>query len=361
MKRKCKDIDITDTKFIEECIVKCLNKKDKNRKDIHELFDTYGNVSNLASIISYEITTQNLILKPIWYKEKYDNSCKKLRVIGIQDIKQQIYDYIAVNALQPVLTRIGVHQYASIKGRGPIKGVKRIKKWLRNDNIKYACKLDIKKCYESINRTKLMMFLKRIVKNDLLLWLIETLINTFEKGLAIGSYLSQYLCNLYLSELYHNIYENMFRYRKKKTGKRKRINLVNKCLFYMDDILLLGTNAKDLNKAVEYIKEDANEMGLTIKPSWRTFKINTFIDIMGYRIYKNRITIRRRVFIRIKRTAIRFRKHKTIKMARRLLSYNGQLKNSNSYIFRKRNKWNDLFNKARRMVSNESSIRLCTT
>lgn len=58
----------------------------------------------------------------IWYREKIDGSSGKVRRIGIQNIKQQLYDYIAVEALKPVLKRIGEYQYASIKGRGTTKG-----------------------------------------------------------------------------------------------------------------------------------------------------------------------------------------------------------------------------------------------
>ena len=37
----------------------------------------------------------------------------------------------------------------------------------------------------------------------MLLWLIQKLIETFDEGgLSIGSYLSQFLCNLYLSQFF---------------------------------------------------------------------------------------------------------------------------------------------------------------
>ena len=63
-----------------------------------------------------------------------------------------------------------------------------------------------------------MEFLRKHIKNDILLWLIETIINTFDKGLSIGSYLSQFLCNLYLSQLYHEI-SHMHKIRKSRRNK----------------------------------------------------------------------------------------------------------------------------------------------
>ena len=71
------------------------------------------------------------------------------------------------------------------------------------------------------------------------------MLGSFERGLSIGSYLSQYLCNLYMSILYHEIKENMCRTRKGKRGN-KRVNLVRHCLIYMDDILLIGPRKRDL-------------------------------------------------------------------------------------------------------------------
>lgn len=50
--------------------------------------------------IREEIIQDNLKFKAIWYKEKIDASSQKVRRIGIQNIKQQIYDYIAVEAMQ---------------------------------------------------------------------------------------------------------------------------------------------------------------------------------------------------------------------------------------------------------------------
>ena len=104
------------------------------------------------------------------------------------------------------------------------------------------------------------------------MWLIEKLIYSFEQGLSIGSYLSQHLCNLYLSQLYHEISENMFRIRKHKHGGHQRINLVKHVLFYMDDIIILGTNAKDIHKAMQLIiKYAKNKLGLMIKDDWFVF------------------------------------------------------------------------------------------
>lgn len=151
---------------------------------------------------------------------------------------------------------------ASIKGRGPRKGNEKIYKWMRDKTLRYYGKFDVKKCFESISREKMMEFLSRYIKNDPLLWLVDTLLKTFRKGLSIGSYLSQFLCNLYMSQLYHEISERMYHIRKRRAGGAERVNLVKHVLFYMDDIYITGTNAKLLNMAAKELYPMLPKWGL---------------------------------------------------------------------------------------------------
>lgn len=309
---------------------------------------------------------RELHFPPIWYKIKIDSSSFKERRIGIQNVKQQIYDYIAVEGLKPFFCRIGVYQCAAIKGRGCSKGVRQIRRWLRNKSLTYFAKADIKKCYESIDRKLLMEFLRKHIKNDMLLWLIETIINTFDKGLSIGSYLSQFLCNLYLSQLYHEI-SHMHKIRKSRRNKTNEyISLIKHQLFYMDDILLISTNSKDLHKAVKLmIKYAKDKLGLIIKVDWFVSKIDNkdkehdtkFIDMMGFRIYRWHTTIRRRTFKRIRHTFLKLEKmiatHKFIPLvwARRAISYWGQIVNSDSNKFKKKYKVRKIIKICKKVVS----------
>lgn len=324
------------------------------------MYNIYKDMDTLARVIQIELRTRKLVLFPIWYREVYDAGSQKLRMIGIQDIKQQIYDYIAVKGLAELIKGIGKYQCASLPDRGQIYGTLAIYRWISEKKsgkyyIRYGCKFDMRKYYESIPQDKIVEWLKKRVKNDLLLWLIETLVHTFKKGLSIGSYLSQYLGNLYLSDLYHKCQEQMYKLRHKKDGKSVRVSLVKHTLFYMDDLLILGTSSRDLMKASEIIIEELRKKRLEVKPDWRCFKINddTFVDMMGYRIYRDHISIRRKTFLAINRCVKRFRKNsKNIHLARRLLSYKGILEHSDSYNYIHDNDLYPLFRKAKKVVSN---------
>ena len=360
MKRLCKDVDITDLAFIRQAIDDCLRKKKKSRRDIAALLAEHDyDRDSIAHMLQQELRARYLILKPIWYSTRIDSSSQKPRTIGIQDIKQQMYDYIAVNALEPVFRSIGEYQVASIPDRGNDYGIKAIAKWVKDDEVRYVGKMDIRKFYESVDRELLLKKLRRHVKNDALLWLVETLISTFDHGLSIGSYLSQFLANWYLSELYHDVSERMYRVRRKRNGETVRVNLVKHVLFQMDDLFVFGTNAKDVNRAVHMMIDKLNEMHLTVKPNWRVYKLSdsVFVDVLGVRIYRDRVTIRQHVFLKVRRTFKKARRAMYPALAKRIISYWGILKHTSSFVLRKRLKAPRYVKEARRLISRESTIR----
>lgn len=387
MKTYCKDVDITKRELISGCAYACLQNKYK-RRDVLRLLASHSEhgvaylkrayaahgacavsaeVERVIDTIRAEIQNRELVLKPIWYRDKIDASNHKVRRIGIQDIKQQIYDYIAVEGLRPILRRIGEYQCASIPGRGQRHGVSAIRRWVRNPHIRYAVKVDVHKCFESIDHDALMAWLRHRVRNDTLLWLVDTLIRTFEQGLSIGSFLSQYLCNLYLSDLYHFISENAYVVRKsrKRRGNSRRMRLVRHVLFYMDDILLLGGNLKHLKMAVRALCVKVEQLKLRIKDKRSVYSLgeHEFIDMMGVRIYRSHITIRGYVFLRIRRAFCKlWRRIKThqpvpVSLARRCASYYGILKSTDSFELRVAWHVATAMRVCKGVISRESSVR----
>lgn len=372
MKRLCKDVDITDRGLISRAVYACLKNKYK-RNDVTRYFSQvsgltenqircihhrYGRkslypiVEIIISDLQKEIANESLFFPPIWYRDKIDGSSGKIRRIGIQNIKQQLYDYIAVEGLNPLLKRIGEYQYASIPGRGTTKGKQVISRWIKDRNTRYFVKLDVKKCFESIDHDLLMGFMEKHIKNEKLIWLIRALIDSFEKGLSIGSYLSQYLCNLYMSVLYHYIMEELY-----KTRRGKRINLIRHCLIYMDDILLVGSQRRDMEMAVKRVVKKAEDMGLVIKPNYQVKPIDgNCIDMMGFKIYRTHTEIRGRIFLRVRRSFRMARKRITLRTAKKCISYYGYLKHTNSKRIIRRWKVRKIIKKCKEVIRNESKI-----
>ena len=377
MKRLCKDVDITDRGLISRAVYACLDKKYKRNdvvrymshvsglkeNQIRYIYFRYGKrgmyqiVELVITELQSEIVSESVSFPKIWYREKVDGSSGKVRRIGIQNVKQQLYDYIAVEGLKPVLKRIGEFQYASIKGRGTTKGKEIISHWVRNRDMRYFVKLDVRKCFESIDHDLLMRFLEKHIKNEKLIWLIKTLIGSFERGLSIGSYLSQYLCNLYMSILYHYIMEELY-----KTRRGKRVNLVRHCLIYMDDILMIGSQRRDMEKAVKQVIKKAEEIGFEIKPNYQLKTIDgNCIDMMGFKIYRTHTEIRGRISLRVRRSFRRARKRITLRIAKKCVSYYGYLKHTDSKRIQRKWKVRSILRKCKGVIRNESKIYATAT
>ncbi len=394
MKRYCKNIKM-DAKWMRAAMAECLSDK-YERFETAEFLATFSDstarqlhrnikhdkrcaepLMDIASeAMALEIMERKIDFPEIKYSKRLDGNSGKIREIGVECIKQQIYDYAAVNALMELFERkIGKYQCASIPGRGQVYGKKAIEKWVRKnpDKTRVGAKGDVHHCYPSIDIERLMSFLRKQVKNDDLLYLVETLIRSYKQGLSIGSYLSQWLCNYFLSFAYHYAEQNLYKVRKQRDGTKKRTRLIYKALFYMDDILLLGSRKADVRKAMEMlVKFFQEELGLTIKPNWKLFQMDHIgrdgkhhgdcIDMMGYKIYRDHTEVRRKIFLTARRAFMRawkqLRKYKRIvlKLAYRCISYFGWFKNSDSTNFLKKYGIEQLMKYVKRRVSNESKI-----
>lgn len=352
-KRKCKNVDITEIEFIEKAVEdfwKRKRGKQMNRRDIRKLLNECPTNTDIAKICHKEIKQRKLNLQPIRYVDKVDKSNGKVRHIAIECAKQQIYDYIASNGLQEIKSRIGFYQIACMKGKGSLMGVNVAYQWMQDPDVKYCIKADLRHCYPSITHNNMMNWLKKHVANDDLLWLINQLLNTVEEGLPIGSRLSIDLSALYLSDLYHCLEEQYYTVR-----RGKRINTVKHQLFNLDDIYIFGSNAKAMNKMMKDFIKFAESYGLKIKDSWQLIDLTSpdaVLDVLGYKVYKDHITMRKRNYKKLKCTIRQFRRQPTLKNARSLCSEFGFIKNSNSLRFCQKYNLFQALRRAKVVVSN---------
>ena len=352
-KRKCKNVDIANFDFIKKCICDCMRNKPArawNRTDVKAYWKLHnGDIDSIAKEMQNELKTKTVHFPTPRISVRIDRSNGKERTITVEDIKEQYYDYVAFYGLDDLAPMIGEYQIACVKGKGPILGARIIKGWLKDDSIRYAIKADVKQCYPSIKRENMMRFIRRHVKNDTLVYLIETLlVNTPNDGLPIGSYLSIRLCALYLSQLYQHIGGSYFRRNK---------NIVSHVMFFLDDIYIFGTNARAMHKAMRGIVQYSESIGLRLKPDWKMINLNpgdkhAHFDAMGYRIYRDRITMRRRDYVKTRAAFRRFQKRPCYKTASSVAAYHGLfVKVTDSYRFRKKYGVKRSFRKARKIIS----------
>lgn len=359
--------------FIAEYVIEYKRKKgykdipciDDASKLVHQLAveereKLYPTIDYIADQIFIEIKTRKIKLYPIKYDERYDPSSKKVRKIGISSMKQQCYDYIAVNALKEMfLAKIGHYQCASLKYKGQLFGKQAIETWIRTNpkKCKWVFKADVKKFYPSVSHDILKQFLRRDIKNKDILYIVYHLIDTYEEGLCIGSYLSQYLANYYLSYAYHYVTEMLYTERR---GKRQ--NFIHHALFYMDDIILLGSNKKHVKKASimldAYLKD---KLKLSLKPTYQLFPLDSRpIDMMGYKIYTYKTTVRKRIFDKANKVFIKNKGKEEISLedSYKVVSYYGYFKHTYSKKYIKKVKLDKTLKKAKEVVSNEAKSRV---
>ena len=386
MKKACKHIDITKKEEIEPFVVECLLRHKKRHSTINMIKKWFG-VSDehyarlldgdFAAVASVSSLISEYIVKTIKERsipkfcphlsERKDCTTGKVRLIGCQPAMQQFYDYVAVRSLKEVWKkRIVLQQCSSIKGRGQTYGKDLIAGYIRKDNrqieycrknklrytrcCKYHVKLDIKKCYPSMDKKLIMELLRHDCANDDILYLWQSLFDSYGRaktpdgrpytGLLIGALPSQWISQLVISYIYRYVMDS---------------GIASHMVIFMDDMLILGSNRRKLKKLVDdTIRYAHKELHLTIKPNYNIRKIDEHpIDMMGYVIYASgKIGIRTRNFLHARRLLLRYKRGKFgLRSARRLVSYKGYITHSNSYAMS--NKYNafSTFRKVQKYLS----------
>lgn len=266
--------------------------------------------------------------------EIYDGIQRKKRVIVVPTFREQIIHHMVVNILKPIFMKpMYEHSYGSIPGRGGAMGMKRIKPWLQNDprKTKYCLKMDIRKYFDSVPHEIVEEKLRKQIHDKRFLNVLLEILNVNDSGIPLGFYTSQWLANWYLTELDHYIKE-----------KLKACHYIR----YMDDMVIFGPNKRKLHKMRKAIDDYLrSKLGLQLKGNWQVFPIDVrFLDFMGYRFYRNRVTLRRSIMYKACRKATKVSKGKpTIFNIKQVMSYLGWFSDTDTYFIFK-TKFSNLIN-----------------
>lgn len=310
------------------------------------------NVKRIFKNENYYIEQIRLMLvnktyKPSPYIESviHDGMNKKQRTIHKPKFyPDQIIHWCLMNQIDHLMMR-GMYKWscASIPGRGTHYAKNGVQKWLRTDkkNTKYCIKLDIKKYYPNVDNKLLKSKFRKLIKCKDALNLIDLIVDSNEKGLPIGNYTSQWFANFYLQDIDHYIKQEL---------------KVKYYIRYMDDLVLLGSNKKKLRKAFQLLTLKLKEYGLEIKNNHQLFRIEKrSLDFVGFTLNHHKTFIRKRITLRCRRAAMRYKQKPTLKGAYALASYQGWYKHSNSYILEKKYFYEDkTIYKIKEKISNES-------
>lgn len=346
MRTYCRNRKVTRQDVVNA--VSSWSRNESGRKNFWRIGKEYGSVDALVDEILSEIDGRSLSFRPIRRYETIEPPGNKVRIIGVESVKQQVVGYLAVNMLSEMIDRrVGRFQMSSIKGRGQLKAAKTIRRWVRSGNARYWVHLDIRKCYPSFDRGKIMDMLRRHAGSDDVLYVVESLLSTYGGGLNIGSYFSLKCCQLMLSFAYHFVESQHYVRR-----GRKRWKITNQ-LWYADDIYFLGTNKSQMRSLIADLSSYLRDMfGLELKP-WKICKMGDDepIDIAGFVVRKNSVTIRKTIFFRIMRAVRKFRRSLSTRLARSVTSYYGWICHTSSSKIRQRHSISYIMYLAKHMAS----------
>lgn len=195
----------------------------------------------------------------------------------------RIVHHAIMNVLEPIfVATFTTDTYSCIKGKGIHAAARAVQKALRDpENNKYCLKLDIHKFYPSVDHQVLKDLLRRKIKDQHLLELLDEIIDSAD-GLPIGNYLSQYFANFYLSYFDHWLKEEL---------------RVKYYFRYADDMVLLSSDKQYLHDILAKIRTHLDKnLKLVIKDNYQVFPVQARgIDFVGYVFYHTHTRLRKSI------------------------------------------------------------------
>ena len=217
----------------------------------------------------------------------------KERHISVAAFRDRVVHHAICNVLDPIFEACLVHDtYACRRGKGTHAAVKRAQTFARR--LPYVLKCDIRKYFESIDHTVLKALLRRKLKDQRLLLLLDQIIahpipaGVSGRGVPIGNLTSQYFANFYLGELDHFVKERL---------------RIKGYVRYMDDVLVFAASKPELHEILAAIRTYVQHaLRLELKEeALRLMPVTQGIPFLGFRIFPGMVRLQRKQWGRFKR------------------------------------------------------------
>ncbi len=231
----------------------------------------------------------------------FNISDPKPRNIHKAQVRDRVLHHAVFQILNPIFEAGFISaSFSCREGYGTHKGVEFLQDTLRKAgrNGKISCfslKCDIKKFFDTIDHNILFAILKKKIKDNDVIWLLEQIISSFSpdsllgvgKGVPIGNLTSQLFANIYLSELDRFLKQEL---------------KVKYYLRYTDDFLIISENKKYLGKIIPEIVlflEEKLLLGIHEEKT-KIRKTSQGVDFLGYIVFMKyklvRTKTKRRMF-----------------------------------------------------------------
>ncbi len=223
---------------------------------------------------------------------------KERELMKLPYFPDRIIQWAIMLQIEPIFMKVFCqHTCASIKDRGIKRANALVDEYLKDPyNSKYCLKIDVSKFYPNINHAILKKLLRKKFKDNELLELLDLIIDSYpgNKGVPIGSYLSQFLANFYLAYFDHWL---------KEKKKVKRI------VRYMDDVVIFSHSKEELQSLLKEMDEYLSmNLDLNVKPNYQVFPVESRgVDFVGYRSFHEFKLLRKTTCKKFKKRMLQIR------------------------------------------------------
>lgn len=271
----------------------------------------------------------------------------KPRLISAAPYRDRVVHHALCNVIVPRLEPSFItDSYANREGYGTHRALRRFIEFARSS--RYLLQCDIKKYFPSIDHEILKQQVRRKIKCQDTLWLVDIIIDNSnqqepvignfpeadlsvlserKKGLPIGNLTSQFFCNLNLDGFDHFIKEKL---------------RIHKYLRYVDDFALFADDWQILVAARVAIQDYLDGLYLQLHPAkTQLFETQKGANFVGFRILPDRVRVRndnlRRSRKRLRQIQYDYRYYQiSLKdLVQRLQSWEAHLKHGDTYRLRR--------------------------
>lgn len=249
-------------------------------------------IANLEQLVNEVIDNTYAPLSYVEFKV-YE---PKERIVHAPRYRDKVVQHMVNNVLGPYFNaRFIEDSYACIQNKGNRRAVLKIQQYLYQikqgyGETTYVVKADVAKFFYSIDRGILKTILKSQLKCERTYRLLEVIIDSSPGylGLPLGNLTSQLLANVYMNCL--------DQYCKRELRLKRYVR-------YADDIFVVCKNKEEAALALKHITVFCRDyLKLVIHPNKSNIQpIDRGLDALGFKIYPNRIKLKRSSKVRIDR------------------------------------------------------------
>ena len=220
------------------------------------------------------------------YRDFYIYDPKK-RLISALPFRDRVVQHALNNVLEPIFDASFLpYTFACRPGKGTHAGVKHIQSSMRKHGSKYFLKIDLRKYFPNTWREGLYKKIDQKIKCKKTIDLMERIVPREGVGIKIGSLSSQLNANI------NGTYIDRFVHERIKPEAWAR---------YMDDVILLDSNADLLRRAKNEIEQIVDEKMKMQFSKWSIASTNRGVNFLGYRIWSTHKLLRKQSVIKAKK------------------------------------------------------------